>query len=76
MVLPAFGVISETVTVHSQKPFLATWRRSSVLVLWALVWGHHLFVSGRSVLRFDLLFITFGVAVRQRSRRALGLRLV
>jgi cytochrome c oxidase subunit I len=68
MILPAFGVISETVTVHSRKHIFGytAIAASSVAIAGVgfLVWGHHLFLSGQSELAGAIFsFITFGVAV-------------
>lgn len=68
MVLPAFGVISETVTVHSRKHIFGytAIAASSVAIAGVgfIVWGHHMFVSGQSELTGAIFsFITFGVAV-------------
>ena len=68
MILPAFGVISETVTVHSRKHIFGytAIAASSVAIaaIGFLVWGHHLFVSGQSELSSTIFsFLTFGVAV-------------
>jgi cytochrome c oxidase subunit 1 len=68
MVLPAFGVISETVTIHSRKHIFgySAIAASSVAIAGVgfLVWGHHLFLSGQSELTGAIFsFITFGVAV-------------
>ncbi|MEL6344674.1 MAG: cbb3-type cytochrome c oxidase subunit I, partial [Myxococcota bacterium] len=68
MVLPAFGVISETVTVHSRKHIFGytAIAASSVAIaaIGFVVWGHHLFVSGQSELTGTVFsFLTFGVAV-------------
>jgi cytochrome c oxidase subunit 1 len=68
MVLPAFGVISETVSVHSRKHIFGytAIAASSVAIAGVgfVVWGHHLFVSGQSELSGVIFsFITFGVAV-------------
>jgi cytochrome c oxidase subunit 1 len=68
MVLPAFGVISETVTVHSKKHIFGytAIAASSVAIaaVGFVVWGHHLFLSGQSELSGTIFsFITFGVAV-------------
>jgi cytochrome c oxidase subunit 1 len=68
MVLPAFGVISETVTVHSRKHIFGYMAiaGSSVAIAGVgfLIWGHHLFVSGQSELSGAIFsFLTFFVAV-------------
>jgi cytochrome c oxidase subunit 1 len=68
MILPAFGVISETVTIHSRKHIFGyTAIAASTLSIAAvgfLVWGHHMFLSGQSETMGAIFsFITFGVAV-------------
>jgi len=68
MVLPAFGVISETVTIHSRKHIFGytAIAASSVAIaaIGFVVWGHHLFLSGQSELTGTIFsFLTFGVAV-------------
>lgn len=68
MILPAFGVISETVSVHSRKHifgYTAIAASSvSIAAIGFLVWGHHMFVSGESEFSATLFsLITFGVAV-------------
>ena len=68
MILPAFGVISETVSIHSRKHIFGytAIAASSVAIaaIGFLVWGHHMFVSGQSELAGTIFsLITFGVAV-------------
>ncbi|MCB9781017.1 MAG: cytochrome c oxidase subunit I [Alphaproteobacteria bacterium] len=68
MILPAFGVISETVSIHSRKHIFGYMAiaASSVAIAFIgfLVWGHHMFVSGQSELSGTIFsLITFGVAV-------------
>ena len=68
MILPAMGIISEMVSVHSRKhifgyKFIA-YSSIAIALLGFLVWGHHMFTSGQSPLAsavFSLL--TFSVAV-------------
>lgn len=68
MILPAMGVISETISVMSRKhifgyAFIACSSMAIALVGF-LVWGHHMFTSGQSALLgavFSLL--TFAVAI-------------
>ncbi len=68
MVVPAFGVISEIITVFSRKPifgykFIAM-SSVAIAILGFLVWGHHLFVSGQSVLAGTIFSaITFLIAI-------------
>ena len=54
MVVPAFGVISEIIPVFSRKrifgySFIAL-SSVAIAILGFLVWGHHMFTSGQSVL--------------------------
>ncbi len=68
MILPAFGIISELVTVFSRQniqgyTFIAL---SSVAIafLGFLVWGHHMFVSGQSAVSsiiFSLITYLIGI---------------
>ena len=68
MVLPAFGVISEVISVFSRKhifgyKFIA-FSSVAIALLGFLVWGHHMFVSGQVAMAnaiFSLL--TFSVAI-------------
>ncbi len=68
MILPAMGVISELIAVYSQKrifgySFIA-FSSVAIALLGFLVWGHHLFTSGQSLV-VTLIFsaITFSVAI-------------
>jgi cytochrome c oxidase subunit 1 len=68
MILPGFGVVSEMITVHSRKAIFGykAIAASSVAIAFIgfLVWGHHMFVSGQSVLAAVVFsFLTFVVAV-------------
>ncbi len=68
MILPAFGIISETVTIHARKHIFGytAIAASSVAIaaVGFLVWGHHMFLSGQSETMGAIFsFITFGVAV-------------
>jgi cytochrome c oxidase subunit 1 len=68
MIVPAFGVVSEIIPVFSRKrifgyKFIAM---SSVAIafLGFLVWGHHMFTSGQSVLAGTIFSaITFLIAI-------------
>ncbi|MDP9173047.1 MAG: cbb3-type cytochrome c oxidase subunit I [Planctomycetota bacterium] len=68
MILPAMGIISEVIAVHSRKhifgySFIA-FSSVSLALFGFLVWGHHLFASGQSAMAntvFSLL--TFSVAI-------------
>ena len=68
MILPAFGVITEIICVHSKRHIFgySAIAASSVAiaVIGFLVWGHHMFVSGQSgVLSAVFSFLTFLVAI-------------
>jgi cytochrome c oxidase subunit 1 len=68
MILPAMGVISEVIAVHSRKHifgynFIAL-SSVSLALLGFLVWGHHLFASGQSnVANSVFSLLTFSVAI-------------
>jgi cytochrome c oxidase subunit 1 len=68
MVLPAFGIVSELVTVHSRKPLfgykLIAFSSLAIAIISFLVWGHHMFTSGQSTYAmFAFSFLTFFVAI-------------
>jgi cytochrome c oxidase subunit 1 len=68
MIVPAFGVISELMSVFSRKPvfgykFIAM-SSVAIALLGFLVWGHHMFTSGQSVLAGTIFSaITFLIAI-------------
>ncbi len=68
MIVPAFGVISEIISVFSRKPvfgykFIAM-SSVAIALLGFLVWGHHMFTSGQSVLAGTIFSaITFLIAI-------------
>jgi cytochrome c oxidase subunit 1 len=68
MIVPAFGVISEIITVFSRKrifgyQFIAV-SSLAIAFLGFLVWGHHMFTSGQSVLAGSIFSaITFLIAI-------------
>jgi cytochrome c oxidase subunit 1 len=68
MILPAMGVISEVISVHSHKHifgynFIAV-SSIGLALLGFLVWGHHLFASGQSNLANSIFsLLTFSVAI-------------
>jgi cytochrome c oxidase subunit I len=68
MILPAMGIISELIPVFSRKPIFGyrfiAFSSIAIALLGFLVWGHHMFTSGQSVMAsmiFSLL--TFAVAI-------------
>ena len=68
MILPAFGIISELVSVHSRKhifgyKFIA-FSSLAIAFFGFLVWGHHMFTSGQSVVAGAIFsLISFSIAV-------------
>ena len=52
MVLPAFGIISETITTHAKKVIFGykaiAYSSVGLALVSFLVWGHHMFTSGES----------------------------
>jgi cytochrome c oxidase subunit 1 len=68
MVVPGFGVVSEIIPVFSRKrlfgySFIAL-SSVAIAILSFLVWGHHMFVSGQSVLAGSIFSaITFLIAI-------------
>ncbi len=68
MILPGMGVISELISVHSRKEIFGykfiAFSSVAIAFLGFLVWGHHMFTSGQSVV-MNMVFsaITFTVAV-------------
>ncbi len=68
MILPAMGIISELISIHSRKhifgyKFIA-YSSIAIALLGFLVWGHHMFTSGQSAMAnavFSLL--TFSVSI-------------
>lgn len=68
MILPAFGIISELISVHSHKGIFGyrfiAYSSIAIALLGFLVWGHHMFTSGMSSLT-TIIFsaLTFSVSV-------------
>ena len=68
MILPAMGVISELISVYSQKKIFGysfiAFSSVAIALLGFLVWGHHMFTSGQSqVVTLIFSAITFSVAI-------------
>ena len=68
MILPAMGIVSELIAVHSHRhifgySFIA-WSSIAIALFSFIVWGHHMFTSGQSPL-MNVIFslITFSVAI-------------
>ena len=68
MILPAFGIISELISVHSHKHIFGyrfiAYSSIAIALLGFLVWGHHMFTAGMSSLT-TIIFsaLTFTVSV-------------
>jgi cytochrome c oxidase subunit 1 len=68
MILPAMGVISELISVFSQKSIFGykfiAFSSVAIALLGFLVWGHHMFTSGQSSMA-SVIFsaLTFSVAI-------------
>lgn len=62
MILPAMGLASEIISVHSRKPIFGykamVWAMVAIGFLGFVVWGHHMFVSGMNL----TLSATFSVS--------------
>ena len=68
MILPAMGIISEVISVHSHKHIFGyrfiAYSSIAIALLSFLVWGHHMFVSGQSrVAGVIFSALTFSVAI-------------
>jgi cytochrome c oxidase subunit 1 len=68
MILPAMGIISELVSVHSHRHIFGyrfiAYSSIAIAMFGFLVWGHHMFTSGQSAL-MNVIFslITFSVSI-------------
>jgi cytochrome c oxidase subunit 1 len=68
MILPAMGVISELVSTFSRKRIFGyrfiAFSSVAIALIGFLVWGHHLFTSGQSIVAGTIFsFLTFLVAI-------------
>jgi cytochrome c oxidase subunit 1 len=68
MILPAMGVVSEVIAVHSRKHIFGyrfiAYSSIAIAMFGFLVWGHHMFVSGQSrVVAVIFSAITFSVSI-------------
>ncbi len=68
MILPGFGIISEIIPALSRRNIFGykaiAYSSMSIALIGFLVWGHHMFVSGQSlVLSTAFSFLTFFVGV-------------
>ncbi len=68
MILPAMGVISELISIHSHKHifgyYFIAFSSIAIAIFGFFVWGHHMFVSGQSALIASVFsLLTFSVAI-------------
>lgn len=68
MILPAFGIISELISVHAHKHIFGyrfiAYSSVAIALLGFLVWGHHMFTAGMSSLTMIIFSaLTFTVSV-------------
>jgi len=68
MILPAFGVISETLPVFARKPIfgyrLIAFSSMAIAILGFAVWAHHMFTSGMPPwLQLPFMIMTFLIAI-------------
>jgi len=68
MVLPALGVVSELIAAAARKPIFGyqfvAGSSLAIAIIGFLVWGHHMFVSGQSMLASAIFsFLSLVVAV-------------
>ena len=68
MILPAFGIISELISVHSHKHIFGyrfiAYSSVAIALLGFLVWGHHMFTSGMGSLTAVIFSaLTFTVSI-------------
>jgi cytochrome c oxidase subunit 1 len=68
MILPAMGIISELISVHSHKHIFGyrfiAFSSIAIAIFGFLVWGHHMFTSGQSpVMNAVFSAITFSVSI-------------
>jgi cytochrome c oxidase subunit 1 len=68
MILPGMGIVTEIIPVFSRKPIFGykaiAYSSVGIALLGFLVWGHHMFVSGQSVLANMIFsFLTYFVAI-------------
>jgi len=68
MILPAMGIVSELISIHSRKhifgySFIA-YSSIAIAVFGFFVWGHHMFVSGQSgVVTAIFSLLTYSVSI-------------
>lgn len=68
MILPAMGVVSEIISIHSRKQIFGyhfiAWSSIAIAMFGFFVWGQHMFTSGQSgVVNTIFSLLTYSVAV-------------
>ena len=68
MILPAMGVISEIISIHSRKHIFGyrfiAWSSIAIALFGFFVWGHHMFTSGQSgVVNTIFSLLTYSVSI-------------
>ncbi len=68
MILPAFGIMSEVISVFSRKPIfgyrLIAFSSAAIALAGFMVWAHHMFTSGIApYMQLPFMVITFIIAV-------------
>jgi cytochrome c oxidase subunit 1 len=68
MILPAFGIMSEVISVFSRKPIfgyrLIAFSSAAIALTGFMVWAHHMFTSGIApYMQLPFMVITFVIAV-------------
>lgn len=66
IILPAMGIVSEIISVHSRKPIFGykamVMSLSTILVMSCLVWAHHMFVTGMNP-NLGAVFMLFSLLI-------------
>jgi cytochrome c oxidase subunit I len=68
MILPAFGIMSEVISVFSRKPIfgyrLIAFSSAAIALAGFMVWAHHMFTSGIApYMQLPFMVLTFVIAV-------------
>ncbi len=68
MILPAFGIMSEVISVFSRKPVfgyrMIAFSSAAIALAGFMVWAHHMFTSGIApYMQLPFMVLTFAIAV-------------
>lgn len=62
VILPAFGIVSEVISVNARKPIFGyhamVYSLIAIVILSMIVWGHHMFVTGMNPFLGSVFMIT------------------